>query len=219
MGPAGCPACGAQLPQDPLTAGALWGLHSTATTRHEGGEEQSSRCPLSPALSPCWGWHPGCHFPQHQRPCAEQLSRAGTHAALDFPLPWTCTTPSHQTRTPPSLITATTQTPAFTVFFLQTSKGQAFAWLLRKSQPQPALPGFTHQRPKSWSWRIQPELQQPRRISSLSLAPGLAASEVGLSSLGGLGETEQLCTCPQLMSDLFRRKSGLSGMKELELAA
>lgn len=213
-GPCGLPAlwCPA-APGSPYSRGTC-GV-CTAQQQHAVREVRSKAhaVPFFPSTEPTLGSAPRLSLPPAPASLCEQFSRAGTHAALVSPLPWTCTTPSHQTRTPPSLITA------FTIFFLQTSKGQAFAWLLRKSQPQPALPGFAHQRPKSWSWRIQPELQQPRRISSLSLAPGLAASEVGLSRLGGLGETEQLCTCPQLMSDLFRRKSGLSGMKELELAA
>lgn len=191
MGAAGCPAA----PGSPYS----WGTCGVLTARQHhatrGGEERSSRCPVPSTEPPC--------------PRAKQFSRAGIHTALQH---GDTQPPSHQTSTPPSLVTATTQAPAFTIFFLQMSKGQAFTGLLRKSQPRPAL---AHQRPKSWNQR----LQQPTRISSLSLAPGLTAPEVGLSSLGGLGETEQLCTCPQLMSDLFRRKSGLSGMKEPELAA
>lgn len=180
----------------------------------------SSHCPLSPALSPlCTPGSPPQHLGCHQQPRAEQLLRQEhTHTALvplhqggknPIPPDQGCSlTPSQQPQ--PRLLLASP--PA-------NKPGLGFHTFEGESQPQPALHSFPLQQPESWSCRMQAQLPQPTRISPPGLAPGLAAPEVGPSSLGEQGETEQLCTCPQLTSDLFRRKSGLSGMKELEAAA
>lgn len=170
-----------------------------------GSAQQSSHCPLSPALSPRWGLHLGVTSPPGQE-----------HTQGLFPSTVEDKTPSCQTRTAPSL-PASSHKPDFEwPLLLQTSQGWAFTRPWRESQPQPALHSSSSE---SCSCQTQAELPQPTRISPPSLAPGLAAPEVGLTSPGEQGETQQLCTCPQLMSDLFRRKSGLSGMKELEAAA
>lgn len=198
---------------DPLQQGHPWGAHSPATAGN-------SKLTLSPVPSAESSLHPGVTSPAPGLPPAAPsgaVLEAGTHTALvplhqggknPIPPDQGCSlTPSQQPQ--PRLLLAS---PA-------NKPGLGFHSFEGESQPQPALHSFPLQQPESWSCRMQAELPQPTRISPPGLAPGLAAPEVGPSSLGEQGETEQLCTCPQLTSDLFRRKSGLSGMKELEAAA
>lgn len=130
------------VPRAPHTAGAPRGLHSTATTHRErGGRAELTLPPLPstllgsvPPLTP----PPAPGLAPAPR-CPAALPRAGIDVALVFPLPWRQHNPP---LTSPGLlsflITATTQTPAFTIFLLPTSKGQDFTGLLRKSQPSPA---------------------------------------------------------------------------------
>lgn len=198
----------------PLQQGHPWGAHSPATFGN-------SKLTLSPVPSAESSLHPRVTSPAPGLPPAAPsgaVLEAGTHTALvplhqggknPIPPDQGCSlTPSQQPQ--PRLLLASP--PA-------NKPGLGFHTFEGESQPQPALHSFPLQQPESWSCRMQAELPQPMRISPPSLAPGLAAPEVGPSSLGEQGETEQLCTCPQLTSDLVRRKSGLSGMKELEAAA
>lgn len=180
-------------------AGSRAGAGSCWDGPRDGGTAKLTLSPV-PSTESSLGSAPQCHLP----------TRAGTLRACS-------PHPARPGLRPPSLPAATSQTFSGLSSCQQTRAGLSHGLGGRVSPNLPCTaPRSSSQ---SCSCQIQAELPQPTRISPPSLAPGLAAPEVGLTSLGEQGETQQLCTCPQLMSDLFRRKSGLSGMKELEAAA